>query len=126
MTGTCLQITFGQQRVTVYATCLGTQRVTWMVFVECTGLQIVYGTFLTHCSLTMWHTFVEAELRSILSIPDAVVLAATIPLGRPEGHHGPVRRRPLPEVVFDDGWAQPAPWAQDPPGTRFTSAGPPP
>jgi hypothetical protein len=32
-TGTCLQITFGTQRVTVQATCFGTHRVTWMVFV---------------------------------------------------------------------------------------------
>jgi hypothetical protein len=33
-TGTCLQTTFGQQRVTVYATCFGTQRLTITVFVE--------------------------------------------------------------------------------------------
>ena len=69
--------------------------------------------------LTMWHFFVEDELRTMLSIPDDVALAATIALGRPEGGHGPVRRRPLDEVVFDDGWDSPAAWAHDPPGTRF-------
>jgi nitroreductase len=74
--------------------------------------------------LTMWHLFVEAELRSLLAVPDDVVLAGCIPLGRPEGSHGPVRRRPLPEVVFDDAWDSPAPWAADPPGTRF-AGGPP-
>ena len=75
--------------------------------------------------LTTWHAFVEDELRAVLGIPDDVALSATITLGRPEGGHGPVRRRPLAELVFDDRWDEPAAWAVDPPGTRFTSAGPP-
>jgi len=60
--------------------------------------------------LTQWHAFVEAELRTLLEIPDGVTISATIPLGRPMGRHGPVRRRPLPELVFDDVWEQPAPY----------------
>jgi nitroreductase len=75
--------------------------------------------------MTTWHTVVEAELRSLLGVPDHVAIAATIPLGVPAGRHGPVRRRPLAELVYEDRWDQPAPWATDPPGTRFTSAGPP-
>ncbi len=75
--------------------------------------------------MTTWHTVVEDELRSLLGVPDHVAIAATIPLGVPAGRHGPVRRRPLAELVYEDGWDQPAPWATDPPGTRFTSAGPP-
>jgi nitroreductase len=71
--------------------------------------------------LTTWHGLVEDELRSILEIPKHVLVAATITLGRPEGSHGPVRRRPLREFVYDDVWAAPAPWAIDPPGTRHTS-----
>jgi len=31
----------------------------------------------------------------------------------------------LRELVFDDGWDEPASWATDPPGTRFTASGPP-
>ena len=74
--------------------------------------------------ITMWHAFVEPQLRSLLSIPDDVLVAATIPLGRPVGGgHGPVRRRPLGELVFEDGWGSGAPWAVDPPGTRFTGSG---
>jgi len=69
--------------------------------------------------LTMWHLAVDAELRALLAVPDDHLLAGCIPLGRPEGSHGPVRRHPLGDVVFDDGWDQPAPWAVDPPGTRF-------
>lgn len=60
--------------------------------------------------LTQWHALVEDELRTLLEIPDGVGISATIPLGRPMGSHGPVRRRPLPELVFDDGWDQPAPY----------------
>jgi nitroreductase len=74
--------------------------------------------------LSMWHGYVEADLRRVLKLPDEAVIAATIALGVPEGHHGPVRRLPLRDVVFDDTWGADAPWAVDPPGTRITSAGP--
>lgn len=69
--------------------------------------------------MTNWHQPVEPELRRILGIPDDVAISAVIPLGHPEGRHGPVRRRPMAELVWEDGWDQPAPWAVDPPGTRF-------
>jgi nitroreductase len=70
-----------------------------------------YGT-----ALTMWHQAVDGELREVLGIPNDVALSACITLGRPQGSLGPVRRRPLHDLVFDDGWDQPAPWAHDPPG----------
>lgn len=75
--------------------------------------------------LTGFHGFVEAELNELLGVPEGAVIAATITLGRPAGHHGPVRRRPLHELVYGDAWGAAPTWAQDPPGTRFTAAGPP-
>jgi nitroreductase len=75
--------------------------------------------------LTGWHGPVELQLRQLLGIPDDFAIAATIPLGRPVGGHGPVRRRPLAELVFDDRWGETPGWAVDPPDTRFTQAGPP-
>lgn len=75
--------------------------------------------------MTMFHKDVEAELRDLLAIPSTAAVCATITLGRPVGSHGPVRRRPMAELVYEDEWAVPAPWAADPPGTSFTSAGPP-
>lgn len=75
--------------------------------------------------LTMWHLAVEEQLRVLLGIPANVALSACITLGRPAGRHGPVRRRPLSELVFDDTWGASATWAADPPGTAFTQAGPP-
>ena len=76
-------------------------------------------------ALTMWHQAVEGELRVLLGIPDEVAISATITLGRPAGSHGPVRRRPIGELVFDDTWGSAATWAADPEGTRHTRAGPP-
>lgn len=76
--------------------------------------------------ITGFQALVEAELRELLAIPQGVALTATITLGRPEGGHGPVRRRPLGELVFEESWGQGASFAVDPPGTRHTGAGPPP
>lgn len=75
--------------------------------------------------LTQWHDMVEPELRQLLALPEGAAFAATISLGVPQGHHGPVRRRPAGELIFEDRWGAPAAWAVDPPGTRFTKAGPP-
>ena len=75
--------------------------------------------------LTGFHALVEPELRGLLAIPDGAALHATIALGRPAGGHGPVRRRPLRELVFEGRWGEPPAWAVDPPGTRFAQAGPP-
>jgi nitroreductase len=75
--------------------------------------------------LTMWHALVDDRLRALLEVPDGVALSATITIGRPAGRHGAVRRRPLRELVFGERWGDAPGWALDPPGTRFTAAGPP-
>ena len=56
--------------------------------------------------MTGWQFAADAELRALLHIPDEVELMATITLGRPQGHHGPVRRRPLPELVYGEQWGR--------------------
>ena len=76
--------------------------------------------------ITGFHGAVDAELRELLGIPETARIACTVTLGRPEGSHGPVRRRPLAELVFGERWGQAPSWAEDPPGTRYTRAGPPP
>jgi nitroreductase len=76
-------------------------------------------------AFTGFNFMVDAQLRALFGIPDQVFIAGTVTLGRPMGKHGPVRRRPIAELVFEGDWERPAPWAQDPPGTTFTSAGPP-
>lgn len=74
---------------------------------------------------TAWNLLVDDELRALLGVPDGTFIAGTITLGKPAGHHGPVRRRPLAELVYEDRWDAAPSWAVDPPGTEFTSAGPP-
>jgi nitroreductase len=76
--------------------------------------------------ITGFHGPVEDALKSLLGIPEDVFIGCTLTLGKPAGQHGPVRRRPMQELVFGDTWGQAPDWAVDPPGTRFTSAGPPP
>ncbi len=76
-------------------------------------------------AFTGMHYPVESQLRALLHIPDEVFLAGTITLGRPAGRHGPVRRRPLAELVYSEAWEVAPAWAQDPKGTSHTSAGPP-
>ena len=68
--------------------------------------------------LTMFHSFVEDDLRALLEIPDGVFMAATITLGKPVGRHGPVRRRPLNDLIYGDQWGVAPDWAIDPPGTE--------
>jgi nitroreductase len=75
--------------------------------------------------MTGFHVFVEPELRSLLGIPDEVFVAATITIGKPVGGHGPVRRRPISELVYEESWDHSPEWAVDPPDARHTAAGPP-
>jgi nitroreductase len=75
--------------------------------------------------MTIWNLLVDAELRALLTIPDDVLVAATVTIGRPRGRQGPVRRRPLQELVYTEEWGRAAAFAVDPPGTRYTAAGPP-
>jgi nitroreductase len=74
--------------------------------------------------MTMWHQLVEDRLHDILDIPTEVPILATIPLGRPAGNHGPVRRRPAQELIYDGRWKNLADWVVEPDGTRHTGTGP--
>jgi hypothetical protein len=76
--------------------------------------------------MTGWHYAVEPALRSLLGIPEDTLICATITLGRPVGRHGPVRRRPLPELVYGEKWGEAPVWAVDPAGVGHAAAGPPP
>jgi nitroreductase len=62
-------------------------------------------------SITNFARAHEADLRTMLGIPDAYEVYCLIPLGYPLDRHGPVRRRPVRQVVFLDRWEQPWPFA---------------
>lgn len=60
--------------------------------------------------LTSWASYGgEPLLREAVGVPDDWMLAGHIVVGWPRGKHGPVRRRPLDEVVYLDRWGEPAP-----------------
>jgi nitroreductase len=55
--------------------------------------------------LTSWASYGgEALLREAVGVPDDWMLAGHAVVGWPRGNHGPVRRRPLAEVVYLDRW----------------------
>jgi nitroreductase len=57
-------------------------------------------------TFTTWHRPCEERVRSLLGIPEDVHIAVTIPLGWPDAPFGPVRRKPLEDIVHMDGWRQ--------------------
>ncbi|MFD6416057.1 nitroreductase family protein [Streptomyces sp. NPDC060194] len=55
-------------------------------------------------NITIWHLMLEQEFKDVLGIPDGMRTFAAIPVGWPLGNFGPVRRRPVSEVVHRDRW----------------------
>ena len=60
-------------------------------------------------TLTTLHRTFEAELKTLLGLPDHIEVAAMVPLGWPRDRFGPTRRRPLGEVAVLDRWGTPLP-----------------
>jgi nitroreductase len=59
--------------------------------------------------LTSWGAYGgEQLLRDAVGVPDDWMVAGHVVVGWPKGKHGPVRRRPLAEVVNLDRWDEPA------------------
>ena len=90
------------------------------VFPACQNLLLAARALGYGGVITQWHGGVHAELAELLDLPDGHQIAAAIPLGRPQGNHGPVRRLPLPDLVYENRFGTPADWAKDPEGTRYT------
>jgi nitroreductase len=90
------------------------------VYPACQNLLLAARAFGYGGVMTQWHHPVRAELERVLGLPDGVVIAGVIPLGKPAGAHGPVRRLPLPDLVYENTYGVSAPWAADPEGTRYT------
>lgn len=55
-------------------------------------------------TFTTWHMPSERAVRDLLAIPDEARIAVTVPIGWPDAPFGPVRRRPLADVVHHDRW----------------------
>ncbi len=60
--------------------------------------------------LTSWASYGgEPLLREAVGVPADWMLAGHVVIGWPRGNHGPVRRRPVSDVVFLDHWDTPKP-----------------
>jgi len=53
---------------------------------------------------TTFQSIAEPEVRRVLGIPDDVFIGTLIPVGWPERSFGPVRRKPIEQVIHRDRW----------------------
>jgi nitroreductase len=90
------------------------------IFPACQNLLLAARALGYGACFSGWHRLVDKELKELLGIPSEVELSITITIGKPHGSHGPLRRFPVQELVFDDGWEQPALWVEDPPDARLS------
>lgn len=56
-------------------------------------------------TLTIWHLFRSAAWHSALGVPKGQAIYALIPVGWPQGNFGPVRRRPVDDVLHWNRWS---------------------
>ena len=75
--------------------------------------------------LTLWHGLVEPSCARCSACPTTCSWPRRSRSAVPAGHHGPVRRRPLSELVFADRWGHTRTLGRRPPGTLHvrTAAG---
>ena len=60
------------------------------------------------CTLTTLLCAREPEVKQLLAIPEEWATAAHVPIGYPVGRgHGPLNRRPVAKMAFENSWGQP-------------------
>ena len=64
-------------------------------------------------TFTTFHLAAEDAVREVLALPDDVRIGVTVALGWPDRPFGPVRRRPLDEVLYWERWGAAAREAPD-------------
>ena len=55
-------------------------------------------------TLTTWHSAFEKDFKAVLEIPRGVDIYAIVPIGYPLGRFGPVRRRPVKQLISEQKW----------------------
>jgi nitroreductase len=74
------------------------------LFTAAQNLRIAARALGLGSTFTNMHVHAEARIREILGIPEDVRIAATIPVGWPADEQGPVRRRPVADILHWDAW----------------------
>jgi len=60
---------------------------------------------------TTLHAKVMERFNAMFKVPPGIAFHCCIPLGYPQGHFGPTRRKASAEIAHFNRWGQPAPWA---------------
>jgi nitroreductase len=47
------------------------------------------------------------DIKALLGVPDEAIFIVMLPIGYPQGKHGPKTRQPVEEVTFANRWGQP-------------------
>jgi nitroreductase len=55
-------------------------------------------------TFTTFHSIAEQRFREVLGIPDEIYIGTVIALGYPDRPFGPVKRKPVAEVIHRDRW----------------------
>jgi nitroreductase len=55
-------------------------------------------------TFTTFHSIAEDRFREVLGIPEDVTIGAVIALGHPDRPFGPVKRKPVAEVIHREHW----------------------
>lgn len=61
----------------------------------------------------------EDELREMLGIPDSNQIYCVLPIGYPSDNHGPLKRKPVKDVVYMDRFGESWPFAEQQPDTGW-------
>jgi nitroreductase len=75
------------------------------IFGACQNLLVAARALGLGAAMTTFHSAFESEVRPLLGVPDDVYMGALIPIGWPARRFGPVRRRPVDEVIRRDHWS---------------------
>lgn len=55
-------------------------------------------------TFTTFHMVAEAVVREVLALPDEVLIGTTLCVGYPDKPFGPMKRKPIADVIHWDGW----------------------
>lgn len=55
-------------------------------------------------TFTTFHMVAESVVRETLALPDEILIGTTLCVGYPDRPFGPVKRKPVGEVIHWDGW----------------------
>lgn len=64
-------------------------------------------------TITTLHPDVEERVHALLAIPERAQVVYCVPLGYPDGRFGPLRRKPLEDVVSVERWGESPGWTRD-------------